>query len=70
MWGMTVVFVEVKKCRTRSDVWAPHVELIRQNSPTHYIRQFDNVTNIVNHSPLVFQDSLSHFCHIFGRGSC
>jgi hypothetical protein len=46
----------------------PRVELIRQNSLAHSIRQSDNVANIVNRSSSVFQDSLSHFCHFFGRG--
>jgi hypothetical protein len=48
----------------------PHVELLRWNSLTSSILQFDNVTNIMNRSPSVFQDSLLHFCDIFDRGSC
>jgi hypothetical protein len=46
---------------------APH-ELIRQNSLARSVRQSDNVANVVNLSSSVFQDSLSQFCHIFGRG--
>ena len=46
-----------------------HVDLIQQNSLARFIRQSDNVVNIENRSSSVFQDSLLHFCHIFGRGS-
>jgi hypothetical protein len=46
----------------------PHVELIRQNSLARSIRQSDNVAN-VNRTSSVLPFSLSHFCHIFGRGS-
>jgi len=41
--------------------------------PTKFARTFHttvrNAANIVNRSSSVFQDSLSHFCHIFGSGS-
>ena len=40
-----------------------------KNSLAHCIRQSDNVANIVNRSSSVFQDSISHFCHFFIRGS-
>ena len=47
---------------------ARHAELIQQNSLAHSIQQSDNIANVVNRSSSVFQDSLLHFCCIFGHG--
>jgi hypothetical protein len=66
--NMMFLLVNVQQPGHKFDCNALHIEILLQNLLIHsiHVQQFNNVTDIMNLSSLVFQVSLSHFYHIFG----